>query len=55
MVRAEPLTLPWIEALAEGDDTFAERFGVEVLDGWLAFPDALPVMLDDDRTNGVDE
>jgi ribosomal-protein-alanine N-acetyltransferase len=55
MIRVEPLTLPWIEALAEGDATFAERFQIEVVDGWLAFPETLPHMLEAVRANGVDE
>jgi RimJ/RimL family protein N-acetyltransferase len=55
MVRVEPLTLPWIEALADGDETFATRFDIEVADGWLAFPDALPHMLEGIRTDGADE
>ena len=55
MVRVEPLTRPWIEALIEGDATFAERFQFEVVDGWLAFPDALPHMLEVVREHGVDE
>lgn len=42
MVRAEPLSGAWAEALAEGEETFSERFGIPVVDGWAVFPEALP-------------
>jgi RimJ/RimL family protein N-acetyltransferase len=35
------MRLEWIEALIEGDDVFAERFAIEVEDGWAGFPEAL--------------
>jgi ribosomal-protein-alanine N-acetyltransferase len=53
MIRVEPLTLPWIEALAEGDAVFTSRFGIAVAEGWLVFPDALPPMLDAVRSHGA--
>lgn len=34
MIRVEPATVPWMEALAEGDATFSTRFGIAVLPGW---------------------
>lgn len=42
MVRAEPLSGAWAEAMAEGEETFSERFGIPVVDGWAVFPEALP-------------
>ncbi len=35
----------WAEALAEGDAVFTQRFGIPVEPGWLAFPEALPLIL----------
>jgi len=42
MVRVEPLSGAWAEALTEGEDTFSARFGIPVVDGWAVFPEALP-------------
>ncbi|MBW3610701.1 MAG: hypothetical protein KY438_04125 [Actinobacteria bacterium] len=42
MVRVEPVTLAWAQALAQGDDVFAERFGVPVEPGWSGFPEVIP-------------
>lgn len=42
MVRVEPATAEWLEALVEGDDVFASRFGIPVVDGWAGFPEAVP-------------
>lgn len=53
MIRVEPLSLEWIEALAEGDGTFTERFGIPVVAEWLAFPEALPYMLETVRASGA--
>jgi len=41
MTRVEPPTLPWLEALAEGDDVFTARFDVPVEPGWAPFPEAI--------------
>jgi [ribosomal protein S5]-alanine N-acetyltransferase len=49
MVSVVPAPLPWIEALAEGDEVFRHRFGIEVVDGWVGFPEALPHVLDERR------
>lgn len=38
----EPVTLAWAQALAQGDDVFAERFGVPVEPGWSGFPEMIP-------------
>ena len=49
MIRVEPLTLPWIEALAEGDAVFTDRFGIPVVEGWVGFPEAIPFALEEAR------
>ena len=41
VVRVEPATLAWLEALAEGDDVFTARFGVPVVVGWAPFREAI--------------
>ncbi len=53
MVRTEPVTLPWIEALAEGDDVFESRFGVPVVEGWAGFPEVIPRVLEATRAFGA--
>jgi hypothetical protein len=45
MVRLEPVTLPWAEALAEGDDAFVQRFGIRAEEGWDGFPEKRPLLL----------
>lgn len=40
-VRVEPMRPDWAEALLEGDDVFAARFGIPVVAGWVGFPEAL--------------
>ena len=45
MVRVEPVGLLWMEALAEGDDVFAARFGIPVVSGWAVFPEVIPTAL----------
>jgi len=45
MVRMEAATATWMEALAEGDDVFTERFGVPVVPGWAPFPEAITMGL----------
>ena len=45
MVRVEPIRREWAEALAEGDEVFAERFGIAVEAGWSGFPEAVPILL----------
>ncbi|MGH9243932.1 MAG: GNAT family N-acetyltransferase [Acidimicrobiales bacterium] len=46
MIRVEPATLPWLEALAEGDDVFTARFDVPVVAGWAGFPETIPFALE---------
>lgn len=45
MVRVEPVTLAWAEALAQGDDVFTERFDARVESGWSGFPESVPSLL----------
>lgn len=45
MVRVEPATLPWMEALAQGDDAFTAQFGIAVIAGWAPFPEVVPFAL----------
>lgn len=46
MIRVEPVRVEWLEALLEGDTAFTDRFGIEVVEGWIGFPEALPHALD---------
>lgn len=55
MVRVEPVTCDWAEALAEGEAVFSERFGIVVERGWIGFPEALPVLVDGARREGAIE
>jgi ribosomal-protein-alanine N-acetyltransferase len=45
MIRVEPITEGWADALAEGDDAFSQRFGVKVEDGWQGFPEVIPFLV----------
>jgi RimJ/RimL family protein N-acetyltransferase len=54
VVRVEPLRREWIEALVEGDDVFAARFAVAVVEGWVGFPEALGPALDAARRRDRD-
>lgn len=42
VIRVEPATAEWLEALVAGDAVFTERFGIPVVDGWAGFPEAVP-------------
>jgi RimJ/RimL family protein N-acetyltransferase len=53
-ISVESATLEWLEALAVGDDELTARFGIPVVPEWLAFPEALPNMVEDARANGPD-
>ncbi|MHB8611965.1 MAG: GNAT family N-acetyltransferase [Candidatus Dormibacteraceae bacterium] len=55
MVRVEPVTREWAEALAGGDALFSERFGVPVEPGWSGFPQALPLLVAAARGGGPPE
>jgi RimJ/RimL family protein N-acetyltransferase len=55
MVRVEPVKPEWMEALAESDETFTRRFGIEVVPGWVGFPEALPFALREAREGGAGE
>jgi RimJ/RimL family protein N-acetyltransferase len=52
VVRVEPATVAWLEALVEGDAVFATRFGIPVVPGWAGFPEALPRLLATARAGG---
>lgn len=41
VVRIEPVTPAWAEALAAGDNVFATRFGVAVEPGWAGFAETI--------------
>ena len=45
VIRVEPITVAWAEALAEGDGVFAQRFGVAVEPGWAGFPEVVPFLV----------
>jgi RimJ/RimL family protein N-acetyltransferase len=49
MVHVVPARVEWLEALLVGDDAFTDRFGIEVVSGWVGFPEALPHALDGAR------
>ena len=55
MVRVEPVTREWAEALAEGERVFSHRFGISVEPGWIGFPEALDVLIDGARQGGPSE
>lgn len=46
MVHFEPATLQRMEALAEGDEVFTERFGIPVVSGWARFPESIPQVVE---------
>jgi RimJ/RimL family protein N-acetyltransferase len=43
--QVRPVTVEAAEALLESDAVFRERFGLDVAEGYLAFPEALPATL----------
>lgn len=51
LVRVVPARLDWLEALADGDHVYEERFGTSVVPGWVGFPEALPVAVAETRRN----
>jgi [ribosomal protein S5]-alanine N-acetyltransferase len=53
-VRIEPARTAWLEALAEGDAAFSERFGIPVAPGWVGFPEALPGAVEGARRHDAD-
>ncbi len=53
-LRVEPMHLEWIERLIEGDAAFTHRFGIDVVEGWAGFPEALPHVLDAVRRHDAD-
>ncbi len=55
MVRVEPVTEGWAEALAQGDEVFSTRFGVRVEPDWAPFPEVIPFLLEAARRPGSAE
>ncbi len=55
MVQVVPARLDWLEALEAGDHVFASRFGIPVMDGWVGFPEALPLAVHGARDRSEDE
>jgi RimJ/RimL family protein N-acetyltransferase len=55
MIRVEPIRLAWIEALAESDRTFTERFGIDVVPGWIGFPETMPFAVNEAREGTAGE
>jgi RimJ/RimL family protein N-acetyltransferase len=49
------VTVEWADALAEGDEAFARRFGVGVEPDWLGFPEALPYLAEYAHGDGPPE
>ena len=45
MIRIEPITEAWADALAEGDDVFSQRFDVAVENDWAGFPEVVPFLV----------
>jgi RimJ/RimL family protein N-acetyltransferase len=43
--EVRPVTVEAAEALLESDTAFRQRFGLDVAEGYLAFPEALPATL----------
>ncbi len=52
VIRVEPATVAWLEALVGGDEVFATRFGIPVVPGWAGFPEALPRLLATAQADG---
>ena len=45
VIRVEPITEAWADALAEGDDVFSHRFDVAVENDWAGFPEVVPFLV----------
>lgn len=54
MIRIEPVTRQWADALVEGDAAFTERFGIRVEAGWAGFPEAMTLIVEASRTGPSD-
>lgn len=54
VVRVLPARLDWLEALEAGDDVFTSRFDIPVVDGWVGFPEALPLAVEGARERSED-
>jgi ribosomal-protein-alanine N-acetyltransferase len=49
VVNVVAARVEWLEALVAGDAVFADRFGIDVVEGWAGFPEALPYALEGAR------
>jgi ribosomal-protein-alanine N-acetyltransferase len=45
VIRVEPITEAWADALAEGDGVFSQRFDVAVENDWAGFPEVVPFLV----------
>lgn len=55
MVRVEPATVEWLQALERGDEVFTAEFGVPVVAGWAQFPEIVPYSLHQLRSGSPPE
>ncbi|MBW3549021.1 MAG: GNAT family N-acetyltransferase [Actinobacteria bacterium] len=49
------MTQAWAEALALGDDVFAERFGIAVEPGWEGYPEVMALLAEVRHASTPDE
>lgn len=54
VVRVEPLTPAWADALCRGDDVFARQCGVAVAEGWAVFSEVASFVSEVARSNAPD-
>ena len=54
VIRAIPARIDWLEAFAQGDDVFSDRFGMPVVAGWVGVPEALPIAIEEARRRPED-
>ena len=54
MVQVRPAKPEWLEALVVGDDEFARRFDIPVIEGWAGFPEVVPHLVDGVRERPED-
>ncbi|MPZ00473.1 MAG: GNAT family N-acetyltransferase [Actinophytocola sp.] len=45
VIRIEPISLPWAEALHLRDEVFAQECGTQVEPGWAGFPETVPMLV----------
>ena len=54
MVQVVPARPEWLEALVVGDDEFARRFDIPVVEGWAGFPEVVPHLVEGVRERPED-